>query len=76
MEIEETRAKLEAADYIFEMILRENIEILEHVEYSRKRPDLYQYMSIYACPSMPKLEFQKTENNNYYDDSEDDLINI
>ena len=76
LEIEETRAKLEVADYIFEMILRENVEILEHVENNRKRPDLYQYMSIYACPSMPRLEFQKTENNDSFDDCENDLINL
>ena len=76
LEIEETKAKLETADYIFEMILRENIEILEHVENNRKRPDLYEYKSIYACPAMPKLEFQKTENDIYYEDSENELINI
>ena len=76
LEIEETKVKLEAVDYIFEMILRENIEILGHVENNRKRPDLYQYKSIYACPAMPKLEFQKTENEIYFEDSENELINI
>ena len=75
LEIEETKIKLEATDYIFEMILRENIEILEHIQYSRQNPDLYNYKSIYCCTNMPKLDFQKTENNNTYFDDEDDLIN-
>ena len=76
LEIQETQAKLMTADYIFEMMLRENIEILEHIQYSRIRPDLYNNKSIYATADMPKLSFQKTENNGYNDDFEDDLINI
>ena len=75
LEIEETKAKLDASDYIFEMLIRENIEILEHIQNNRKRPDLYNYKSIYACSDMPKLEFQKTENK-YIDDSENDFINM
>ena len=31
--------------------------------------------SIYNCTDMPKLEFQKVENH-YFDDFEDDMINI
>ena len=76
LEIQETQAKLMTADYIFEMMLRENIEILEHIQYSRIRPDLYNNKSIYATAEMPKLSFQKTENNGYNDDFEDDLINF
>ena len=58
------------------MILRENIEILEHVQLNRRRPDLYNNRSIYACPEMPKLEFQKKENEGYFEDLDNDLINF
>ena len=75
LKIEETKVKLEVTEYIFEMLLRENIEILEHIENNRKRPELYNYKSIYNCTDMPKLEFQKVENH-YFDDFEDDMINI
>ena len=75
LDIEETKIKLEAEDYIFEMLLRENIEILEHIQYSRKNPDLYNNKSIYCCTNMPKLDFQKTENNTNLDDFDDDIIN-
>ena len=76
LEIEETKAKLDAEDYILGMILRENIEILEHVQLNRRRPDLYNNRSIYACPEMPKLEFQKKENEGYFEDLDNDLINF
>ena len=67
--------KLEVTEFIFEMLLRENIEILEHIENNRKRPELYNYKSIYECTDMPKLGLQKAENK-YFDDFEDDMINI
>ena len=76
LEIQETQAKLMTADYIFEMMLRENIEILEHIQYNRIRPDLYNNKSIYATADMPKLSFQKNDNNGYNDDFDDDLINF
>ena len=75
LKIEETKVKLDASEFIFEMLLRENIEILEHIQNNRKRPDLYNYKSIYDCPNMPKLEFQKIEKRSF-DDFEDDLINM
>ena len=40
------------------------IEILEHVQLSRKRPELYQNKSIYACEDIPKLSFQMTTTEN------------
>ena len=77
LDIEETKAKIDVTQYIFEMLLTENIEILEHVQNNRKRPELYNYKSIYNCQNMPKLEFQINEkSSNYIDDSENDLINI
>ena len=76
LEIEETKIKLEIEDYIFEMLIRENIEILEHVQNNRIKPYLYNYKSIYGCSDMPQLDFQKEDNENYFDNSEDDIINM
>ena len=76
LEIEETKIKLEIEDYIFEMLIRENIEILEHIQNNRKNPDLYHYKSIYGGSDMPQLDFQKEDNENYFDNSEDDIINM
>ena len=45
---------------IMNKLYNEVIEILEHIQYSRIRPDLYQNKSIYACEDIPKLDFQLT----------------
>ena len=73
-EMQETQLKLEVADMILEQCYNEVIEILEHIQFSRKRPDLYQYTSIYACEEIPRLSFQMTTTNDGQDDS--DVINI
>ena len=73
-EIQETQLKLEVTDMILEQCYNEVVEILEHIEFSRKRPDLYQYKSIYACEEMPRLSFQMTTTNEGQDDS--DVINM
>ena len=69
MEIVETQSKLEVTEIILDQLYNELIEILEHVQFSRKRPDLYQEKSIYACEDIPKLSFQQTttENENIYE---------
>ena len=64
MEIVETQSKLEVAELIIDQLYNEVIEILEHVQLSRKMPDLYQDKSIYACEDIPKLSFQHTTNEN------------
>jgi hypothetical protein len=66
MEIVETQSKLEVSELIIEQLYNENIEILEHIQISRKNPELYHYKSIYACEDIPKLSFQQP--------TEDDLI--
>ena len=66
MEIVETQSKLEVTELILDQLYNEMIEILEHVQLSRKRPDLYQEKSIYACEDIPKLSFQQTTNENDY----------
>ena len=42
MEIVETQSKLEVTELILDQLYNDVIEILEHVQLSRKRPDLYQ----------------------------------
>jgi len=50
---------------IFEQLLNEIVEILEHVQLSRRKPILYQNKSIYACEDIPRLSFQ--QNNTEHD---------
>ncbi len=79
LEMEETQLKVEVAEMIMEQLYNENIEILEHIQYSRNRPDLYQYKSIYACEEIPKLSFQQTTTENAVkteNDNGDEVINV
>ena len=62
LEMEETQIKVEVTELILEQLYNEVIEILEHIEYSRKKPELYQHKSIFACEEIPKLTFQVTGN--------------
>ena len=68
LEIQEEQVKSIASSIIFEQLINEVIEILEHVQLNRKRPELYQEKSIYACDDIPRLSFQmistNTENDN------------
>ena len=75
LEMEETQLKIEVSEMIMDQLYNEIIEILEHIQYSRKRPDLYQNKSIYGCEEIPKLSFQVTSSGNVEED-ENDLINI
>jgi hypothetical protein len=52
---------------VLEQLLNEVVEILEHVHLSRKRPNLYQYKSIYACEDIPRLSFQNYNTENDFD---------
>ena len=78
LEIEETQLKLEITEIINEQLYNEVMEILEHISLSRKKPELYQYKSIFSCEDIPKLVFQQTysedNKNNQIDDEE--LINV
>ena len=65
-ETQETYVKLSLSRIILDQLLNEIVEILEHVQYSRKEPDKYQSKSIYACEDIPRLSFQpQTMENNY-----------
>ena len=80
LELEETQLKIEGTEAILDQLYNEVIEILEHIQYSRVRPELYQNKSIYACEEIPKLSFQETttENNvnGMEDEGDDNVINI
>jgi len=72
-ETQETYVKLSLSRIILDQLLNEIVEILEHVQYSRKEPDKYQSKSIYACEDIPRLSFQpQTLENNYTGDNEGD----
>ena len=77
LELEETQLKVEATESILDQLYNEIIEILEHIQYSRLRPELYQNKSIYACEEIPKLSFQQTttEEMNGIRESNDNGIN-
>ena len=60
LEMEETQLKVDNTEQIMEQLYNEVIEILEHIQYSRTKPEMYQNKSIYACDDIPKLDFQQT----------------
>ena len=62
LEMEETQLKVDNTEQIMEQLYNEVIEILEHIQYSRTKPELYHNKSIYACDDIPKLDFQLTTN--------------
>ena len=78
MEIVETQSKLEVSELILDQLYNEIIEILEHVQLNRKRPELYQEKSIYACEDIPKLSFQQTttEDIGMAEGEENEMLNI
>ena len=78
LEIEETQLKLEITEIVNEQLYNEVMEILEHISLSRKRPELYQYKSIFACEDIPKLVFQQTiiDNNKNNQNYDEELINV
>ena len=76
-EIQETQIKLEITDTILDQLYNEVVEILEHIQFNRKRPDLYQFKSIYACEEIPRLSFQiTTTNEENENEDENDIINM
>jgi hypothetical protein len=79
----ETLIKLMSTKLIMNQLLNEVVEILEHVQFSRKNPEKYNYKSIFSCENIPLLGFQnelanrmnkkveKTEENEEEDEDED-----
>ena len=80
LEMEETQLKVDNAELIMDQLYNEVIEILEHIQFSRLRPDLYQNKSIYACEEIPKLDFQLTTTEDATlaegNDNNNDIINV
>ena len=56
-------------------LLNEVVEILEHVQLSRRDPNKYNSKSIYACEDIPRLSFQNTTENITNTNEENDNIN-
>ena len=78
LEMEETQLKVESTEMILDQLYNEVIEILEHIQYNRICPELYQYKSIYGCEEIPKLSFQQTttEDVGIPEGEENDFMNI
>ena len=74
LEIQEEQVKSLASSIIFDQLVNEVIEILEHVQLNRKKPELYQNKSIYACDEIPRLSFQMVSNNTENDETDADMI--
>ena len=72
LEIQEEQVKSIASNVIFDQLINEVIEILEHVQLNRKKPELYQNKSIYACDEIPRLSFQMISSNT--DDADADYV--
>ena len=74
LEITETQTKLEVSEIIMNQLFIEVIEILEHVQLNRTKPELYQYKSIFACEFIPTLRHQEIiENDLMNNDDSDEL---
>ena len=78
LEMEETQLKVESTEMILDQLYNEVIEILEHIQFNRINPELYQFKSIYACEEIPKLSFQQTttEDVGIPEGEENDFMNI
>jgi len=74
LEIQEEQVKSIASSIIFDQLINEVIEILEHVQLNRKKPELYQNKSIYACDEIPRLSFQMISNNTENEETDGDLL--
>ena len=74
LEIQEEQVKSLASNIIFDQLINEIIEILEHVQLNRKKPELYQNKSIYACDEIPRLGFQMASNFTENDETEGDVV--
>ena len=74
LEIQEEQVKLLASNIIFDQLINEILEILEHVQMNRKKPELYQNKSIFCCDELPRLNFQIISSNTGNEEGERDLV--
>ena len=73
---QETVIKITISKAILYQLLNEVIEILEHINYSRKEPEIYNYKSIFSCDNIPLLSFQKNKKDDGEDQKFEDNINL
>ena len=69
LNIEQIKVKFSLAEGILDILAKETIEILENIQYSRKIFNNNYNSNIYQSDN------DLNENDNYYGDSEDDIIN-
>ena len=69
---QETAVKLMIEKIIMNQLLNEVIEILEHIQYSRKEPEKYNNKSIFSCNNIPLLSFQNIINSNENESEEEE----
>ena len=69
---QETVVKISIAKMIMNQLLNEVIEILEHIQYSRKEPEKYNNKSIFSCDNIPLLSFQNINNKCENDEEEEE----
>ena len=69
---QETIIKIAISKNIMNQLLNEVIEILEHIQYSRKEPEKYNYKSIFSCNNIPLLSFQNIINSNENESEEEE----
>ena len=53
-------------------LLNEVIEILEHIQNSRKHPEIYKNKSIFSCDNIPLLNFQNDDKKENSEEEEED----
>ena len=49
---------------------------MEHINYSRKEPEKYNYRSIFTCDNIPLLSFQKYKKDDNEEEKFEDKINL
>ena len=69
---QETIVKLMISKIIMNQLLNEVIEILEHIQNSRKQPEKYNNKSIFSCDNIPLLNFQNNNKKEEYDEEEEE----
>jgi len=73
---EETIIKLMASKLVMNQLMNEVVEILEHVQFSRKNPEKYNYKSIFSCDNIPLLSFQNDIANKINEKAEKNEENL
>ena len=65
-----------ASKLVMNQLMNEVVEILEHVQFSRKNPEKYNYKSIFSCDNIPLLSFQNDIANKINEKAEKNEENL